>query len=81
MANAIDQLHLLTENEDAAVSYAAKKAIEYSGLRQTGSISQEEYQDLMEDLKSESAIASAAADLGTKQLLASAIGGAITLLA
>lgn len=81
MANPIDQLHLLKESEDAAISYTAKKALEYAGLRQTGSISQEEYQDIMEDLKSESAIANAAADLGTKQLLASAIGGAITLLA
>ena len=79
MPNPLDQLRLLTENENAAISSTAKKALQYTAELDAGNLDKEEYQDLLEDLATTRAVADLADELATKQLLASALQGAITI--
>jgi hypothetical protein len=79
MPHPLDQLRLLTENEDQTISSTAKKALQYVAEREAGNLDDDEYKDLMEDLAASRAIASLADELSTKQLLASALSGAIAL--
>ena len=79
MPNALDQLRLLTECEDAAISSTAKKALQYTAELTAGNLDKDEYQDLLEDLATTRAIADLADELSTKQLLASALKGAIAI--
>lgn len=79
MPNPLDQLRLLTENENAAISTTAKKALQYTAELDAGNLDKEEYQDLLEDLATTRAVADLADELATKQLLASALQGAITI--
>ena len=79
MSNPLEQLLLLTENENAAIASTAKKALQYTAALDAGNLDKEEYQDLLEDLAATRAIADLADELSTKQLLASALKGAITI--
>lgn len=79
MPHPLDQLRLLTENEDATISSTAKKALQYVAEREAGNLDDDEYKDLMEDLATSRAIAGLADELSTKQLLAAALSGAIAL--
>lgn len=79
MPHPLDQLRLLTENEDSTISSTAKKALQYVAEREAGNLDDDEYKDLMEDLAASRAIGALADELATKQLLASALSGAIAL--
>ena len=79
MPNPLEQLLLLTENENAAVASTAKKALQYTAELDAGNLDKEEYQDLLEDLATTRAVADLADELATKQLLASALNGAIAM--
>jgi hypothetical protein len=79
MSNALDQLLLLTESEDAAISSTAKKALQYTAELDAGNIDKDEYEDLLEGLATTRAVAGLADELATKQLLASALKGAIAI--
>lgn len=79
MPHPLDQLRLLTENEDTTISSTAKKALQYVAEREAGNLDDDEYKDLMEDLAASRAISALADELATKQLLASALSGAIAL--
>jgi hypothetical protein len=79
MPNPLDQLRLLTENENTAISSTAKKALQYTAELDAGNLDKEEYQDLLEDLATTRAVAELADELSTKQLLASALQGAIAI--
>ena len=79
MPNPLDQLRLLTENENAAISSTAKKALQYTAELDAGNLDKEEYQDLLQDLATTRAVADLADELSTKQLLASALQGAIAI--
>lgn len=79
MPNALDQLQLLTENENAAIASTAKRALQYTAELEAGNIDKEEYQDLLEDLATTRTVADLADELAIKQLLASALKGAIAI--
>jgi hypothetical protein len=79
MSNPLDQLRLLTESEDAAISSTAKRALQYTAELEAGNIDKEEYEDLLKDLATTRAVANLSDELSTKQLLASALNGAIAM--
>lgn len=80
MTNPLDQLRLLIESEDIGVAQVAKKALQYRAEYDAGNLDEEEYKDLMEDLAHGKEIQSLADTLATKQLLASALSGAMALV-
>ena len=79
MSNPLNQLLLLTENENAAIASTAKRALQYTAELDAGNLDKEEYQDLLKDLATTRAVADLADELSTKQLLASALQGAIAI--
>lgn len=79
MPNPLDQLRLLTESEDAAIASTAKRALQYTAELEAGNLDKDEYEDLLKDLATTRAVAELSDQLATKQLLASALQGAIAI--
>jgi len=79
MANAITQLQVLSENSNKSISSTATKALKYLKARKTGAISESEYKDLIAGLQRTEIIVKSSKELQFKQMLSSALHGAVAI--
>lgn len=74
-----DQLKQLNAHPNDDVANWAADAFDYQEKFQSGELSADEYNELVDDLKDSSAISAAASDLQTQELMYTVIEGLIAL--
>lgn len=77
--SALDQLRIVTENEDTALANAARRALAYHTEYTAGQLSHDEYVDLMEGLSRTKAVSQQADQLESTMLLNKAIHALISV--